>query len=60
MCFVDTAYRNEPTKRISTTGFDFKFYGGAVVYRYKTQSINALSYTEKEIIFDVTDANTSR
>ena len=46
MCFVYNEYGNEPTKRISTTGFDLTFYWGAVVYSSKTQSINALSLTK--------------
>ena len=57
--FVDTEYRNEPTKRISTTGLAFTFSGGEVVYRSKPKSINALSPTEAEIIDSVTDANTA-
>ena len=46
MCFVDAAYRNDPSKRGSATGFNFKLTGGAVVYRSKNQSINALISTK--------------
>ena len=60
MCFVDSKYGNEPTNRISTTDFAFKFYRGAVVYRYKTQSINVFSSKEAELIADVTSAKTAR
>ena len=57
--FLYTEYRNEPTKRISTTGLAFTFYGGEVVYRSKPKSINALSPTEAELIESVTDAYTA-
>ena len=57
MCLVDASYVNEPTKRISTTVFDFIFSGSAVVYRSKTQLINTLSYTEIDIVSAVTDSN---
>ena len=60
MCFVGAAYGNEPAKRISTTGFDFTFSGGAVVYRSKTKTINALSSTEAELIAAITAAKTDR
>ena len=60
MCFVDAAYGNEPTKRRSTTGFAFTFSGDEVVYRSKTQSINALSSAVAELIVDVTAAKTDR
>ena len=60
MCFVDAAYRNDNTKRRSTTGFSFKFSGGTVFNRSKTQSINALKSTEADLIAAVTDAKTAR
>ena len=60
MCFVDYAYVTEPTKRIFTTGFDSTLYGGAVFYRSKTQSINALSLTEAYLIAAVTYVKTDR
>ena len=60
MCFVDAAYGNETTKRISTTEFDFTFYGGAVFYRSKSQSINALGSMEAYIIAAVTYSKTNR
>ena len=60
MFFVDAAYGNKPTNRRSATGFDFKFYGGAFVYRSKTQSINAFISTEADLIYDVTYAKTAR
>ena len=59
MSFVETAHVNDPTKRTSSTGFDYTFSGSAVVYRYKYQLINALSSTEAEIISAVTAANTA-
>ena len=52
--FVDAAYGNDPTNSRSTTGFDFIFYEGAVVYRSKNKSINALISTKTDIISDVT------
>ena len=60
VCFLDDAYVNDPTKRRSTTVFDFTFPRAAVVYRSKNQSINVLSYTEAEPIAAVTDAKTDR
>ena len=60
MCFVGAAYGNDPTKRIYATRFHSSFSEGAVVYRSKTQSINALVFTETEHIDDVTDDNTDR
>ena len=60
MCFVESVYVNELTKRGYTTGFYYTFSGVAVVYRSKNQLINALSYTETKIIFYVTAANTDR
>ena len=57
---MDVAYVNEPTKRRSTTGFDFTFSGGAAIYTYKNQSINELSSTESELIYTVTDAKNDR
>ena len=60
MCFMDAAYVNEPTKRRYTTRFASTFSRGAVIYRSRTQSINALSLTEKEIVTDVTYAKTDR
>ena len=59
MCFVDTEYENEPNKRIPTTGFYFKISGGAVVYRSKNKSINALISTEAKLIAAVIYAKTS-
>ena len=59
MCFIDSAYVNEPTKRRYTTRFASTFSRGAVIYRSRTQSINALSLTEKEIVTDVTYAKTA-
>ena len=50
LCFVDAAYANDLRKRRSTTGFCFTFCGGAIVYRSKTQGVNALSSTEAEFI----------
>ena len=58
MCYVDAAYVTEPTKRRFTTGFDYIFSVGAVVYRSKTQSINALSSTEAYLIDVVTYVKT--
>ena len=60
MCFVDDIYVNEPTKRRFTAGFDSTFSGGAVVYRSKTKSINAMSSTEAYLIAAVTDVKTAR
>ena len=60
MCFVDAADRNDPTKSRSTTRFYFTFSGGAVVFRSKNKSINALSCTEAELIAAVTTAKTDR
>ena len=60
MYSVDDVYRNDPTKRISTTGFAFIFYGGAVVYRSKTKSINALISTEADLIAAVNPSKTAR
>ena len=60
MCFVVAVYGKGPAKIISTTGFDFTFSGGAVVYRSKTKTINSLSFTEAEIIAAVTAAETAR
>ena len=60
MCFANFAYGNEPTKRIHMNGCTFIFSGGAVVYRYKNQSMNTLSSTEAELIAAVTAAKTSR
>ena len=60
MCFVYAAYVNEPTKRRPTTVFSFTFSGVAVVYRSKTQLINALCPTESYLIDAVTDANTAK
>ena len=57
MYFVDNEYGNEPTKIRSTTGFYFIFSEGEVVYRSKTQSINALSSLETYLIAVVTDEN---
>ena len=45
---------------LPNTGFAFKFSGGAVFYRYNTQSINALSSTESELMDAVTDTKTDR
>ena len=59
-CFVDAAYANDHRKRRSTTGFVFTFCGGAIVYRSKTQHVNALSSTEAEFIAAVTAAKTAR
>ena len=60
LCFLDAAYGSDPTKGKSTTGFSFQFYGGEVKYKSKTQSINALSSIEAELISDVTSDNTNR
>ena len=46
--FVDAAYANDLRKRRSTARYCFTFCGGAVVYRSKTQGVNALSSTEAE------------
>ena len=60
MWFVDAAYGNEPTKSKSTTGFEFTFYGGAVLHNYKTRSINALSSVKIYLIDAVTTTNNYR
>ena len=60
MYFVYAAYGNEPTNIIFTTGFPFTFSGCAVVYRSKTQSINAFSSTEAYLIDAVTSTKTAR
>ena len=60
MCFVYAAYVNDPTKRRTTTGFSFTFSGVAVMYRSKTQLINALSPMEVYLIDAVTYANTAK
>ena len=52
------AYANELRKRRSTTGFAFTYCGGAIVYKSKTQGVNALSSTEAEFIAAVTAAKT--
>ena len=57
LCFVDAADTNDLRKRRSTTGFAFTYCGGAIVYRSKTQCVNALSSTEAEFIADVNAAN---
>ena len=59
MCFVDSAYVNEPTKKISTTGFAFKFYGGEVVYRSKL-NISLLSSMEEDLISAVNSSKADR
>ena len=46
--FVDAAYANDLRKRRSTARYCFTFCDGAVVYRSKTQCVNALSSTEAE------------
>ena len=43
-------------KRRSTTGFAFTYCDVAIVYRSKTQGVNALSSTEAEFIAAVTTA----
>ena len=60
VCFVDSEYENNRTKRRYTTGFYFAFYVGAVVYRSKTQSINSLKYMESDIIAFLTASKTAR
>ena len=60
MCFVHAAYINGPNKRRSTTEFDFTFPVVTVVFRSRTQSINALSSREAEIIDSVTASRTDR
>ena len=50
IAFVDASYANDPRKRRSTTGFVFRYCGGAIVYRSKTKSITALSSTEAEFL----------
>ena len=50
MCFVDAAYRNDPTKRRPTTLLSFKFSRSVVVYKSRTQYINMFSYTESKHI----------
>merc|ERR1712119_5363 len=57
--FVDAAYANDHRKYRSTTGYVFTYCGGAIVYRSKTQSINALSSTEAEFIAACTCAKTA-
>ena len=57
ICFVDATYGNDSTKSWSTT---FTYYGGALVYRSKDQSIVALSSTKAELIAAVTAAKTAR
>ena len=57
---MDDAYVNDSAKRRYTAEFSFAFYGGAVVYRSKTQLVNALSSTETELIAAVTSAKTAR
>ena len=51
---------NDLRKRRSTIGFAFTCYGGAIVYKSKTQDVNASSSTEAEFIADVTAAKTAR
>ena len=60
MCFMDYAYLTDPTKRRFTTEFDSTFSEGAVVYRYKNQSVNAMNSTEAYIIAAVTVVKTAR
>jgi len=59
LCFVDATYANDLRKRRSTTGFAFTYCGGDIVYRSKTQGVNALSSTEAEFITAVTAAKTA-
>ena len=42
IAFVDASYANDPHKRRSTTGFVFTYYGGAIVYQFKTQILQLL------------------
>ena len=48
--FVDVAYVNDHRKRRSTTGLAFSLCGGAIVYKFKTQSLTAVSSTEADFI----------
>ena len=48
--FTDAAYANDHRNYRSTTGYLFTYCGGAIIYRSKTQSVNALSSTEAEFI----------
>ena len=48
VCYVDAANGNDPRKRRSTTGFFITLFGGAIVYKSKTQSCTALSSTKAE------------
>ena len=49
--FVDVAYANDHRKRRSTTGLAFSLCGGAIVYKFKTQSLTAVSSTEAVDIY---------
>jgi len=51
---------NDLRKRRSTTAFAVTYCGGDIVYRSKTQGVNALSSTEAEFIAAVMAAKTAR
>ena len=48
--FVVAVHANKLRKRQSATGLVFTFYGGAIVYKSKTQSLTASSSTEAEFL----------
>ena len=48
--FCDVAHANDLQNRRSTTAIVFKFMGGAIIYKSKTQSLTAGSSTEAEFI----------
>ena len=56
MAFVNTVYANKQQKQQSTTDFVFTYFGGAIVYRSKTQSITTISSTEAEFLVAVSCA----
>ena len=54
--FTNTAFGNDLTRQIFTTGIVFAHCGGAIIYRLNTQTLTAGSSTEAEFIAAVTTA----
>ena len=53
-------WREDKSRRRSTTGIVFTYCGGAIIYRSKTQTLTAGSSTEAEFIAAVTAAKLTR
>ena len=58
--FMDAAFGNDLTRQRSTTGIVFTYCGGAIIYRWKTQTLTAGSSTEVRFITAVTTAKLTR